>query len=283
MKIIMLSAGGVVLLAALAPDVALGAANCPGNAQQINDSNSLLLLGGTAKGPIKQVVVGEFGKDVDQQKRILSEFDRCGVLERADVTFDKNEGNMMLKMVQSIVRVTTGWEAVYDLSVFVIKEGQPFEVNRKQRTINFLVGKQGTITSSSDAFLLKGEKGFTETTNTYDSHLRLIKSVARGSDAQANGEYTYRWNRKNQLVSSHSGANKMTWTYDKNDREQRLLTMTHNDNSDLTSVDECQLWDEHDNCTLSYSHETEVFAKGEVRRNISAAYKFEYWDQGEGK
>lgn len=278
MRIIMLGAGCFALWIGLS-GAAFAAERCPAQAQQINDSNSLLLLGGTARGPIKQVVVGEFGKDVNQQKRILGQFDRCGALVRADISFDKNEGNMKLAMVQSIARVSDGWQSVYDLSVFVVKEGQSEEVNRKQGTVNYLVSKRGIITSSTDAFLLKGEKGFTETTNSFDSRLRLIKSVARGSDEQANGEYRYQWNSKNQLTSASSDSNKMTWSYDKQDRELRLLTLTHNANSELTSVDECQLWDQQGNCTLSYSHETEVFAKGEINRHISAAYRFEYWDR----
>ncbi len=280
-----LAVGSVALSIAIFTGAASSAADCPANVQQINDSNSILLLGGTAKGPIKQVVMGEFGKDVNQQKRILGEFDRCGSLLRADVSFDKSEGNTLLKMVQSIVRVTSGWEAVYDMSVFVLQSGQPVEVNRKQGKINFLTGKQGTITSSTDAFLLQGQKGFTETTNSYDRRSRLIKSVARGSDQQTNGEYRYQWNEKDQLVSSTSASSKMSWIYDKQHREQRLSTQTHNENSELTAVDECQLWDDHDNCTLSYSREKEIFAQGEILRNISAAYKFEYWDnsQGEGQ
>lgn len=277
MKIIRLAAGSMAFLALQMSQAS--AADCPAQSQQINDSNSLVLLGGTAKGKIKQVVVGEFGKDVNQQKRILGQFDRCGALLRADISYDKNEGNMMLRMVQSVARVTTGWQAVYDMSVFVIKEGQPVEVNRKQGTIDYLVSQKGIITSSTDAFLLKGEKGFTETTNSFDSRLRLVKSVARGSDAQANGEFRYQWNSKDQLMTSSSANSKMSWTYDKQNREQRLLTLTHSDNSDLTSVDECQLWDEQGNCTLSYSKETEVFAKGEINRHISAAYKFEYWER----
>ena len=277
MKIIMLGAGCFMLWAGVS--AASAAEGCPAQATQINDSNSLVLLGGTAKGPIKQVVVGEFGKDVNQQKRILGQFDRCGALLRADISYDKAEGNMMLRMVQNIARVTSGWQSVYDMSVFVIKDGQPVEVNRKQGTVNYLVSTKGIITSSTDAFLLKGEKGFTETTNSFDSRLRLIKSVARGSDEQANGEFRYKWNNKNQLVNSSSGNSKMSWSYDKQDREQRLLTLTHNANSDLTSVDECQLWDERGNCTLSYSHETEVFPQGEINRHISAAYRFEYWEQ----
>lgn len=277
MKIIMLGAGCFMLWAGVS--AAYAAERCPAQAKQINDSNSLVLLGGTAKGPIKQVVVGEFGKDVNQQKRILGQFDRCGALLRADISYDKSEGNMMLRMVQNIARVNSGWQSVYDMSVFMIKDGQPVEVNRKQGTVNYLIGNKGTITSSTDAFLLKGEKGFTETTNSFDSRLRLIKSVARGSDEQVNGVFRYQWNNKNQLVNSSSGNSKMSWSYDKQDREQRLLTLTHSANSDLTSVDECQLWDDRGNCTLSYAHEKEVFPQGEINRHISAAYRFEYWEQ----
>lgn len=278
MKIIMPGAGCLALWAALSV-AAFAAENCPAQAQQINDSNSLMMLGGTAKGPVKQVVVGEFGKDVDQQKRILGQFDRCGALIRADISYDKNEGAMMLRMVQSIARASDGWQAVYDMAVFVVKEGKPVEVNRKQGTIDYLVSTKGIITSATDAFMLKGKKGFTETTNSFDSQLRLIKSVARGSDTEANGEYLYQWNKKNQLVTSLSANSKMSWSYDKQDRELRLTTTTHSDYSDMVSVDECQLWDERGNCTLSYSHETEVFPQGKVNRNISAAWRFEYWDK----
>ncbi|MGB9096991.1 hypothetical protein [Erwinia sp.] len=278
MKIIMLGAGCFMCWAGVSGAV-YAAESCPAQAKQINDSNSLVLLGGTAKGPVKQVVVGEFGKDVNQQKRILGQFDRCGSLLRADISYDKSEGNMMLRMVQNIARNNSGWQSVYDMSVFVIKEGQPVEVNRKQGTVNYLISNKGIITSSTDAFLLKGEKGFTETTNSFDSRLRLIKSVARGSDEQANGEFRYKWNSKNQLVNSSSENSKMSWSYDKQDREQRLLTLTHSASSEMTSVDECQLWDEQGNCTLSYSHEKEVFPQGEISRHISAAYRFEYWEQ----
>lgn len=278
MKIIMPGAGCLALWVALSV-AAFAAENCPAQSQQINDSNSLMMLGGTAKGPVKQVVVGEFGKDVNQQKRILGQFDRCGALIRADISYDKNEGALMLRMVQSIARASGGWQAVYDMSVYVVKEGKPVEVNRKQGTIDYLVSPRGIITSATDAFMLRGKKGFTETTNTFDPQLRLIKSVARGSDTEANGEYLYQWNSKNQLVASLSANSKMTWSYDKQDREQRLTTTTHSDNSEMVTVDECQLWDERGNCTLSYSHETEVFAEGEVNRNISAAYRFEYWEK----
>lgn len=274
MKIVALTLSFMLL-----PGAALAVDSCPADAALVNDSNSLLLLGGTAKGPVKQVVMGEFGKDVDRQKRILGEFDRCGALLRADISFDKHEGNVALKMVQSITRVAAGWQADYALAVFVQQQGKLVEVNNKQGTINYLTGKTGAITSSTETFLLKGEKGFTETTNSYDHRQRLIKSVARGSDAQANGEFHYRWNEKNQLVASSSANSEMQWRYDEKNREKGLLIQTHNPDSELTTQDECQLWDDHDNCTLSYSHEREVFAGGEVLRNISAAYRFEYWDK----
>lgn len=267
----------------LLPCAALAVDNCPADAARVNDSNSLLLLGGTAKGPVKQVVMGEFGKDVDRQKRILGEFDRCGRLLRADISFDKNEGNVALKMVQSIIRVATGWQAEYALSVFVRQKGEFVEVNNKQGTINYLTGKTGVITSSTETFLLKGEKGFTETTNSYDDRQRLVKSVARGSDTQTNGEFHYRWNAKNQLIASSSANSEMQWSYDEKNREKGLLIQTHNPDSELTTQDECQLWDNHGNCTLNYSHEREVFAQGEILRNISAAYRFEYWDKTEGE
>ncbi|WP_414148597.1 hypothetical protein ACMGGR_07980 [Erwinia sp. BNK-24-b] len=279
----MLITACAALLALLNAAPAAAVEKCPASAAQINDSNSLLLLGGTSRGPVKQVVMGEFGKDVDRQRRLLGEFDRCGSLLRADINFDKNEGDLVLKMVQSITRVATGWKAVYAVAIFIKKPGELVEVNNKQGTIDFLVGKAGTITSSSEAFLLQGKKGFTETTNSYDSRLRLIKSVARGSDAQANGESVYQWNDKNQLIASHSDDNEMKWSYDGMNREKGLFSITHNPDSRLTTQDECQLWDDHDNCTLSYSHEREVFAQGEISRNISAAYRFEYWQPEQDK
>ncbi|HBV38377.1 MAG TPA: hypothetical protein DEF05_01460 [Erwinia sp.] len=281
MKIIM-TARGALLPILLTAGMAHGTDTCPANAARVNDSNSLLLLGGTAKGPVKQVVMGEFGKDVDQQKRILGDFDRCGALLRASISFDKNEGNVAFRMVQNITRVATGWQADYVLAIFVLKQGKLVEVSNKQGTINYLTGKTGTITSSSEAFLLQGKKGFTETTNRYDSQQRLLKSVARGSDEQANGEYHYRWNAENQLVASRSGNSEMQWTYDDKHREKGLLMKTQNPGSELITQDECQLWDDRGNCTLSYSHEREIFAHGEVLRNISAAYRFEYWDKPEG-
>ncbi len=37
------------------------------------------MLGGRAKGAVRKVIAGEFGKDVDSQKRVLGQFDPCGI------------------------------------------------------------------------------------------------------------------------------------------------------------------------------------------------------------
>ncbi|WP_433977332.1 hypothetical protein [Erwinia sp. E_sp_B01_9] len=47
---------------------------------------------------------------------------------------------------------------MYDMSVYVVKEGKPVEVNRKQGTIDYLVSPRGIITSATDAFMLRGKK-----------------------------------------------------------------------------------------------------------------------------
>ena len=267
----------MALVALLAAPAVYAAPACPRNAQQINSNNSLVLLGGTAKGPIKQFVVGEFGKDVNQQKRMLGQFDRCGVLMRADISYEKQEGNLQIKLVQSIERASQGWRSDYDLVVYALKDAQPVEVKRKHGTIDYLTGRNGSISSSTDKFLLQGEQGFTETTHRFDARKRLVRSVARGSDISSNGTFDYRWNGKNQLISSRSEQSSMQWRYDNQDRELTLTSKTINPVSSVTSVDECQLWDDRGNCTLSYARETEVFPQGVVRRNITAAYRFDYW------
>lgn len=266
------------LVALLVAPAGYAAAACAPGSQQVNNNNSLMMLGGTAKGPVKQFVVGEFGKDVDQQKRMLGQFDRCGALLRADISYEKQEGNMQIKLVQNIERVEQGWRSGYDLVVYQLKDGQPIEVNHKQGTIDYHTGQRGSITSSTDRFLLQGEQGFTETTNRFDGKQRLVRSVSRGSDKNSNGAFDYRWNNNNQLLSSKSERSTMQWRYDKQQRELSLTTKTDNALSSMTSVDECQLWDDRGNCTLSYSREMEVFPSGIVRRNITAAYRFEYWE-----
>lgn len=59
-----------LILTALCSGSAAASACSPNNAAVAN-SNNLILLGGNAKGAVKQVVAGEFGKDVNSQKRVL--------------------------------------------------------------------------------------------------------------------------------------------------------------------------------------------------------------------
>lgn len=256
----------------------LAAETCRHVPEAIKQSNSVILLGGTAKGQIKQVVMGEFGKNVNSQKRVLGLFDRCGQLTVADISYDKNDQNIVLAMVQHISRVSHGWLAEYQISVKVKKEDALVEVNKKQGIISYMVGVKGNIISASDTFMLMGNKGFTETTYDYDKQLRLSSSVSRGSDAQANGEYRYRWSKEGLLLGSTSPQSQETYTYDKQQRELGLCMVNNTSNGTVTTLDECQSWDKPGNCTLSYSRETEVAGQETTERQLSTAYRFEYWD-----
>ncbi len=255
-------------------------ARCPLYSQAVNDSNSVIMLGGTARGHIRQFVVGEFGKDVDLQKRMLGQFDRCGALTVADIFYDKREGNVILSMAQHLEQVNgEGWLAEYQMSVRVQRDGREVEVNNKQGMINYLVGIHGNIISASDTFTNMGNKGFTETTYRHDKQFHLINSVARGSDVQSNGEYYYRWNQRGQMLSMTSTQSKEAYTYDKQGRELQLNSVSHRAGGLLTTINECQLWDETGNCTLSYSSEIEVSDAGTLKRHAGAAYRFDYWDK----
>lgn len=269
---------GCILMAMLVTPVVQAASGCVPGYQQVNSNNSIVMLGGTARGPIKQFVLGEFGKDVDQQKRMIGVFDRCGVLQRADIRFDKQEGSLKISLVQSIEHVRDGWLSSYAMTVSDLRNAQSTVINDKQGTTHYRTDRHGRIASSTDTFTLKGENGFTETTHLFDSHSRLIRSTARGSDPISNGVVTYHWNEKNQLVASASERQKMTWSYDKDERELLLNTRSDSPMSSMTSQDECQLWDDRGNCTLSYSREMDVFPSGIIRRNITAAYRYEYWE-----
>ncbi|MCQ8227993.1 hypothetical protein [Pantoea trifolii] len=251
---------------------------CPPMSKNITSSNNWIMLGGDAKGAVRQVVVGEFGKDVDSQKRVLGQFDQCGDLMVADISYDKNEGNVLLTMEQHIARVQRGWVAEYAYMVKVIKAGQEEVVDNRQGTISWQIGQHGNIVSSSDKFTSMGKDGFTDTTYRYDKQFRVEKSVARGSDSMTNGESSWRWNPQGLVTSSSSARSKDTYSYDNQWRELRLNGTSTTPVSTLRSVDECQLWDEVGNCTLSYLHETEVFAKGTIERHLSSAYKYQYWN-----
>ena len=257
---------------------ALAAETCRRVGDAINNSNSVILLGGTAKGQIKQVVMGEFGKNVNSQKRVLGQFNRCGQLTVADISYDKDDRNVVLAMEQHVARVSHGWLAQYQISVSVRKENALVEVNNKQGVISYMVGEKGNIISASDSFILMGNKGFTETTYQYDKHLRLSSSVSRGSDALTNGEYHYRWSPEGLLLGSSSEQGKESYSYDKQQRESGLRAVSNNRNGTTVTLDECQSWDDVGNCTLSYSQETETDGKETVQRQLSTAYRFEYWD-----
>lgn len=267
----------VMTLAFFLAPAAQAATGCAPGFQQVASNNSIVMLGGTARGSVKQFVLGEFGKDVNQQKRMIGEFDRCGMLKRADLRFDKQEGKLQISLVQNIEHVRDGWLSSYEMSVAELRNGQPVLINEKRGTTHYRAGSRGNIISSSDTFVLNGEKGFTETTHHFDRQSRLIRSVARGSDSNSNGEFTYRWNTQNLLVASESEREKMTLDYDKDQRELRLNSRSDTAMSSMTTLEECQLWDEQGNCTLSYTREMEVFPTGIIRRNITAAYRYEYW------
>ncbi|PIJ50925.1 hypothetical protein BL250_04990 [Erwinia sp. OLTSP20] len=252
-------------------------AACQPDRQQINDNNSLILLGGTAKGALRQFAMGEFGKNVDYQRRLLGQFDRCGTLTRADLSYYKHEAGVSVNMGQRILQVKSGWQEMYELSVVVERDGKPMEVNHKQGTVSYRRDKTGKIVSATDRFLLSGKPGLTQISYRYDRHQRLSKRVAEGSDDNVNGTINYAWNRRNQPLAISSDSSKMTFSYDKQGREQRQTLVSISDVSSSSTTDNCQLWDDNGNCTLSYSHETEVFAQGKIRRNITSAYRFEYW------
>lgn len=268
----------VMTLAFLLTPAVQAAADCAPGFRQVASNNSIVMLGGMARGPIKQFVLGEFGKDVNQQKRMIGEFDRCGALKRADLRFDKQEGQLQIALVQNIEHVRDGWLSSYEMTVAELRDGQPVVINDKRGTTHYRTGSRGNIISSTDTFVLNGEKGFTETTHHFDRQSRLIRSVARGSDINSNGEFTYRWNRQNLLVASESEREKMTLDYDRDQRELRLNSRSDTAMSSMTTLEECQLWDEQGNCTLSYTREMEVFPTGIIRRNITAAYRYEYWE-----
>lgn len=272
------SAALILLLTALCSG-SVAASACRPQSTTITNSNNLILLGGNAKGAVKQVIAGEFGKDVNSQKRVLGQFDACGDLTVADVSYDKNERNVILSMEQHIARVQGGWVAEYAWMVKVLKEGKEVVVDNRQGTINWQKGEQGNITSASDKFISMGKSGFTDTTYRYDRQLRLEKSVARGSDPTTNGEFHYHWNLKGLVTRTTSARSTDNYTYDPQWREVRLNGTASTPLSTIRSVDECQSWDEVGNCTLSYLHETEIFTRGTIERHLSSAYKYEYWDQ----
>lgn len=262
--------------AASAPEKA---PRCLPQQQQANNNNNMMLLGGTATGPMQRFAVGEFGKDVDRQKRMLGEFDACGVLSRVDMSFDKRENSTQLKLVMAIERIDDGWLGQFDVMVFVLRDGHEIPVHRKRGTTHYVTGRNGSIISATEKFIQQGEPGFTETVNHFDSRSRLIRTVSRSSDSDSNSDVRYSWNDRNQPVSSESDRSSIHWRYDKQGRELGVEVREVSPLVATSTLDECQLWDEKGNCTLSYSREMEVSAAGLIRRNLSAASRYEYWGQ----
>ncbi len=166
----------VTLLLAVSGSPLYAASKCGPQSGVIASSNNWIMLGGSAKGAVRQVIAGEFGKDVNSQKRILGQFDPCGDLMVADVSYDKNERNVIFSMEQHIARVQGGWVAEYAWLVKVLREGKEVVVDNRQGTINWQMGKRGNIVSASDKFTSMGQRGFTDTTYRYDAHLRLEKA-----------------------------------------------------------------------------------------------------------
>ena len=80
------------------------------------------------------------------------------------------------------------------------------------------------------------------------------------------------------LLGSSSEQGKESYSYDKQQRESGLRAVSNNRNGTTVTLDECQSWDDVGNCTLSYSQETETDGKETVQRQLSTAYRFEYWD-----
>ena len=267
------------LLLALLSTPLVAAGQCGAHQGAIASSNNWILLGGSARGAVKQVIAGEFGKDVNSQKRVLGQFDACGDLLVADVSYDKNERNVILNMEQHIARVEGGWVAEYAYRVRVLKAGKEVVVDNRQGTISWQKGQHGNITSASDKFTSMGKSGFTDTTYRYDPQFRLQKSVARGSDQLTNGESLYRWNPQGLVTRTTSTRSTQSYTYDNQWRELRLNGTATTPLSTIRTLDECQSWDPMGNCTLSYLHETEIFTRGTIERHLSSAYKYEYWDQ----
>lgn len=273
--------GYVLICAGFFSTSLLADETCSPHSRQVADSNNLIMLGGTAKGQIRQFVGGEFGKDVNSQKRILGQFDPCGSLTVADISYDKNENNVLLTMQQHISRVAHGWVAEYAWLVKVEKAGKQTVVDNRQGTISWQVGKQGTILSATDSFTNMGKKGFTETTYQHDRQLRLQNSVARGSDDEANGVMRYQWDRRGLITAMRSEKGKDLYSYDNLQRELRIHGTHVTAASTLDTLDECQLWDVIGNCTLSYSRQTETYANGTLQRNFGTAYRYDYYGQKE--
>ncbi|WP_410016248.1 hypothetical protein [Sodalis sp. C49] len=271
----------LILLAGLAVNAAAAEKECPAAKKNINDSNNLIMLSGTAKGDIRLVVAGMVGKDLDEQARSSISFDTCGALIEEAYDYHKTEGRMTLRMSNHTVKSADGWESEYDIAIIIDQDGKPTLVNHKQGKSRFFTGKNGVITSSTDAFTLNERPGFTTGTYDYDNNLRLVKSTARGTDAFSNDEYIYAYDKKGYFISMRSNHGQTRYQYDANGREAGSFSVSRTPVSQLTKVEQCQRNDDVGNCILSYGSDTEILPQSIIRRHRSTATQYQYWDSAE--
>lgn len=270
---------GIVLAAGMHGAAAADLA-CVVKNRQVNESNIQILLGGSAKGEIRQFVSGTLGKDVNQQVHLSGNIDRCGRLDEAVFKYQKTEKNVRLEMVSQTLRIDPGWITEYEVRVSVLKGGQPLLVNRKRGTQYFTTGKRGNVTASTDRFTINDEPGFTTGTYDYDPQLRLVRSVTRGSDALSNQETRYRYTPQGALFSAIAAdGDRTTYRYDPQGRESGSVTFSSSPFGQTSRVERCQSWDETGNCTLSDTFETELLPSMRLTRNLSTAYQYRYWDE----
>ncbi|QCR36688.1 hypothetical protein [Nissabacter sp. SGAir0207] len=269
---------GTLLAIGLLAAQASAAERCPMKNQQINESNALILLGGTGRGEIRDFSAGTIGKDVNLQSHYSGSFDRCGQLEEAAFKYQKTERNVRLEMANHTLRSGEGWVTQYDIAVSMFRDNQVRLLTRKRGTLHFTTGKHGNITAATDTFLINEERGFTNSTYRYDDQWRLVESTARGTDALNNEQLRYRYSPQGWLLASDSDKGGISYRYDDKGVEQSSTRHNRSAVSESSSLESCQSWDEHGNCTLSETLETEMFATMRLTRNISTAYQYHYWD-----
>lgn len=268
----------LTLLAGFTANAAAAEKKCPSAKQNINDSNNLIMLSGTAKGNIRLVVAGMVGKDLDEQARSSISFDTCGALIEEAYDYHKTEGYMTLRMANHTVKAGNGWETEYDIAIIIAKDGKASVVNHKQGKSRFFVGKKGVITSSTDAFIINDRPGFTTTLYDYDNNRRLVKATARGSDAFSNDEDIYAYDKKGEFILMTSMQGETRYKYDALGREAGSFAVSRTPVSQITKVEECQRNDDVGNCILSYGRDTEIFPQAIVKRHRSTATQYQYWD-----
>lgn len=267
----------VLLFGWLMATTAVAADKCASRQKIINDNNTLIMLDGTGRGNIKLMVSGMVGKDVDEQASGNVRFDRCGVMTDAIFDYHKAENHVTLKMINHTVKAAGGWDSSYEIMVVGDKDGVQTVINHKLGKVSFITDNNGMITSSSEAFTMNDQKGFTTTVYSYDKRHRLIKSVARGSDALTNDQIVYHYDSKGRLHTTASSRGATTYHYDAADRELSSTTVSTTSVSQINKVENCQRFDDVGNCLLSYSHETEIFPTAVINRHISTAMQYQYW------